>query len=354
MNNQSVQPNLVLSLTSHPPRFPFLLTQLNRVSKQTLFPDLLVLNIAEEDYSEIPKELAILDLPFAFEINLVENLGPGTKLIPTLIKYPTSTIITIDDDIDYPESLIESLWMESKDYPGAIIAARAHQPLFLGRKIAPYLSWDFEITETANRLVFPTGGGGIFYPPNSLHKEVLNTEIYKNMSWSTDDIWFWVHSLRAGTKIRKSRFSFKAENVLESQIIALNSTGNTQITNDLNLLALWNFYNMEPVLNSYMGANGLLHKFSNLGYIRTFRSPDLESVMQKESFQEMVMSFPKSSRMDYLGPILKLEQQILRLRIEENNLRTNLLNLFKNVKSKVFSKIKRSIILSTYKGKPLK
>ena len=99
MNNQSVQPNLVLSLTSHPPRFPFLLTQLNRVSKQTLFPDLLVLNIAEEDYSEIPKELAILDLPFAFEINLVENLGPGTKLIPTLIKYPTSTIITIDDDI---------------------------------------------------------------------------------------------------------------------------------------------------------------------------------------------------------------------------------------------------------------
>ena len=334
MNNQSVQPNLVLSLTSHPPRFPFLLTQLNRVSKQTLFPDLLVLNIAEEDYSEIPKELAILDLPFAFEINLVENLGPGKKLIPTLIKYPTSTIITIDDDIDYPESLIESLWMESKDYPGAIIAARAHQPLFLGRKIAPYLSWDFEITETANRLVFPTGGGGIFYPPNSLHKEVLNTEIYKNMSWSTDDIWFWVHSLRAGTKIRKSRFSYELKTVSLGKSSALSEKGNREIMNDLILSTLWNFYNMEPVFDNYIRDN-----FVSLENVSQDHFEDPESLfvyhfLRDENLEQLISELPMKYRLIYAETIVYLCRSIRIIEKENGKIINNISSFNKNLHRK--------------------
>ena len=342
MFTQSVNPNLILSLTSHPPRFPFLLKQLNRVTRQTLFPDLLVLNITKEDYSEIPKELAILDLPFAFEINLVENLGPGKKLIPTLIKYPSSTIITIDDDIDYPESLIESLWRESKEYPGAIIAGRAHQPLFFGRKLAPYLSWDFEITETANYLIFPTGVGGTLYPPNSLHAEVLNTEVYKDMSWSTDDIWFWVHSLRAGTEIRKSQFLYELKTVGLGKSSALSEKGNREIMNDLILNTLWNFYNLEMVLDNYIREYSISIKNISQDLLQNSDSLFVYHFLQNEKLNQLIAELPMKYRLIYAESIVYLCRNIKIMERQKSEIRRNILSINENLYRKLKHKnIKR-------------
>jgi hypothetical protein len=338
--NQTFQPSLILSLTSHPPRFPFLLEQLTRLADQTFFPDLLVLNIAIEDFPRIPREVTDLDLPFTFEINLVENLGPGKKLIPTILKYPKAIIITIDDDMNYPDNLVESFWQESKKYPGAIIAARAHQPLFIGEELAPYLSWKFEISETSHVLVFPTGSNGVLYPPRSLDDEALNSEAYKELSWSTDDIWFWIHSLRAGTQIRKSEFSYRAESGGSAQFAALNSNGNSLIFNDLHLSVLWNTYEMNSVLEKYIQSHSLSKTYSNLGEIHLFRSRYFEKILREKSFLEMLHQIPMTSRSVYMLPILKLEQQILRLQFEDSQLRNNFNDLFHNVKRKIISKIR--------------
>jgi hypothetical protein len=338
--NQTFQPSLILSLTSHPPRFPFLLEQLTRLADQTFFPDLLVLNIAIEDFPRIPREVTDLDLPFTFEINLVENLGPGKKLIPTILKYPKAIIITIDDDMNYPDNLVESFWQESKKYPGAIIAARAHQPLFIGEELAPYLSWKFEISETSHVLVFPTGSNGVLYPPRSLDDEVLNSEAYKELSWSTDDIWFWIHSLRAGTQIRKSEFSYRAESRGSVKSSALSERGNREILNDLYLSVLWNTYEMNSVLEKYIQSHSLSKTYSNLGEIHLFRSRYFEKILREKSFLEMLHQIPMTSRSVYMLPILKLEQQILRLQFEDSQLRNNFNDLFHNVKRKIISKIR--------------
>ena len=330
--------SLILSLTSHPPRFPFLLSQLKRLANQTLFPDVLVLNIAKEDSWAIPIEVAELDLPFTFEINLVENLGPGTKLIPTIVKYPSATIITIDDDINYPDNLIEALWQESKLYPDVIIGSRAHRPLFISGKLAPYLAWEFEITQTLNHLVFPTGSGGILYPAGSLDKEVLNLEAYKEMSWSTDDIWFWIHAIRAGTQIRKSAFSFRNANIPGSQFVALND-GNGQIINDLNLSFMWDFYSLQSVLDAYLKKFRLSLKCISKTDTYFIRSSEFQNYVNDVTFLEMVRTLPFSKKHEYLNPLLQLEQTILKMNSENASLKRNCVDFCRIVKRKLLSKI---------------
>ena len=46
-----------------------------------------------------------------FEIYWVnENTKPYKKTIPTLRRFPSDVIISVDDDINYPKNFIETLW----------------------------------------------------------------------------------------------------------------------------------------------------------------------------------------------------------------------------------------------------
>ena len=333
--NQTFQPSLILSLTSHPPRFPFLLEQLTRLADQTFFPDLLVLNIAIEDFPRIPREVTDLDLPFTFEINLVENLGPGKKLIPTILKYPKAIIITIDDDMNYPDNLVESFWQESKKYPGAIIAARAHQPLFIGEELAPYLSWKFEISETSHVLVFPTGSNGVLYPPRSLDDEVLNSEAYKELSWSTDDIWFWIHSLRAGTQIRKSEFSYRAESRGSVKSSALSERGNREILNDLYLSVLWNTYEMNSVLEKYIQSHSLSIEYIDEDDFKHLDAFSVYRFIQRENIAQLISQLPANCRMTYAEIVVDLNRRLRLFAIERTSIRQNILSISRNLKRKL-------------------
>ena len=327
--------SLILSLTSHPPRFPFLLSQLKRLANQTLFPDVLVLNIAKEDSWAIPIEVAELDLPFTFEINLVENLGPGTKLIPTIVKYPSATIITIDDDINYPDNLIEALWQESKLYPDVIIGSRAHRPLFISGKLAPYLAWEFEITQTLNHLVFPTGSGGILYPAGSLDKEVLNLEAYKEMSWSTDDIWFWIHAIRAGTQIRKSAFSYKTETTGFVKNSALSEKGNREIVNDLNLYLLWEAYDMEVLLKTYVQDKNLIIRQIQEKNIIESEFFFVHRFVRDHNLMNLMLSLPSKYRSVYAEIVVVLSRRIRIIEINRLSIRINITLIIKNTLRKL-------------------
>ena len=240
----------ILSMTSYPPRFSNLLDCLLNLNEQSVHPEKLVLNIAFEDMKFLPVDLESLQLAFPLEVNATEDIGPAKKLIPTLIKYPNSVIVTIDDDIRYPPNLLQILLNESAANPTAIICMRAHEPSFVDAFPNPYLTWQFEVDNKSNRLCFPTSGAGVLFPPLSLHKDVCDFEQYNSLSFSSDDLWYWIHAIKNRTKMIKTRESFKIKDFGNDVSAPLHSA-NIMILNDYNLEKLWLTYNMNSELQDY-------------------------------------------------------------------------------------------------------
>lgn len=135
------------------------------------------------------------------EIQYCDDLRSYKKLIPALQYYPDSIIVTADDDIIYPPNWLAKLYACHQDNPQAVCCHRGHQITKNdNNEVKPYNDWNWCITKNQNPfLIFPSGAGGILYPPQSLHKEVLNIAALKELAPYADDIWFKAMSLMQGT-----------------------------------------------------------------------------------------------------------------------------------------------------------
>jgi hypothetical protein len=51
-----------------------------------------------------------------------------------------------------------------------------------------------------NTNFFFTGGGGALYPPNSLHEQVSNKELFTKLAPLADDVWFVAMAIFNGTE----------------------------------------------------------------------------------------------------------------------------------------------------------
>lgn len=242
--------SFILSMTSYPPRFNNLLQFLMSLNEQTVYPEKLILNLAYEDIKFLPVDLKSLQLAFPLEVYATEDIGPAKKLIPTLIRYTNSRIVTIDDDIRYPPNLFRMLLDESAVNPNSIICSRAHEPSFLDGFPSPYIAWKFEVEEMSNRLYCPTSGAGVLFPPLSLHKDVCDIDQYRSLSFSTDDLWYWVQAIKNRTRIKKTKESFKIEEIGKDLSTPLHSA-NILVLNNYNLKKLWLTYNMNQELQDY-------------------------------------------------------------------------------------------------------
>ena len=102
----------VVSLTSIPSRLPLIERTLKSLMRQVLAPRRIVLNLPrfsrrENAAYEAP---AFLDGIQAVSIRWCEDLGPSTKLLPTLAEEAADTpIIVVDDDRIYPPNLVADL-----------------------------------------------------------------------------------------------------------------------------------------------------------------------------------------------------------------------------------------------------
>ena len=332
-NPKSVQ--TIVSLTSYPPRFPYLVQQLNQLRKQTKFPDLLVLNIAISDKSMLPDEIENLEFPFFFEINICEDLGPGKKLIPTLLKYPLCSIITIDDDLDYAENLFENLFSESTEHPRDIIAARTHRPRFLTAYPVPYLDWDFDVDRDFSHVLMSTGGGGTLYPPLSLHSEVTNVEAYKELSYSTDDLWFWVHSLRNGTRVRKTKATFLLQELDVAQSSGLSRIGNVEIINDLNLGLLWNTYDIQSTLSLFAQNFGLTLMQSSGHHPCADAIKEEIGINYMDEFVDLLLSLEPRKRLVLTKIILQKSVELKVIKENQEKLKVSVMLVLRNVLRKI-------------------
>ncbi len=131
----TVSPRIVVSLTSLPSRLEHLPHSLDHLLSQSRRPDHVYLNIPEySNRQQIPYVIPQLlmdfldTFPIPTTINRCSDHGPLTKLLPTLKlePIPTTIIVTIDDDIHYPDSLISTLLSAALRYPNAAIGFKGY------------------------------------------------------------------------------------------------------------------------------------------------------------------------------------------------------------------------------------
>jgi len=163
---------IIISLTSWKKRIQNVPMVIQSILTGTKPPDKIVLNLSTDEFllkdKELPTYLLMLKETNKIEINWVkENTKAFKKIIPTMKLYPESVVISIDDDIIYPEFFLEKM-VSKYNETGNIITW-----------------WDSKI----NNIPFVTGDSTLY------DTEKLTPFIYEKLTQeiinsNADDIWY--------------------------------------------------------------------------------------------------------------------------------------------------------------------
>jgi len=211
-------PQLIVSLTTYPARINSVYKTISTLLQQTVKPDKVVLWLAEPQFPDknLPENLTRLQ-EFGLEIKWTENdIRSFKKLIPSLREYPEDIIITVDDDNYYDERLVEFLYNSYLENPECIHARQAFVVKHdgQGKLVMTARNYVYNSTYLPSFLNEPVGCGGVLYPPHVLDDNVLNEEQFMKIVPTNDDLWFWAHALKKGTKIRVIENNYKLKNYI--------------------------------------------------------------------------------------------------------------------------------------------
>ena len=236
----------VISLTSHPARFQTLNTVIEQLLNQRLTPKKIYLNIAAEDMAKLPTAISALESNGILQINSCTNLGPGKKLIPTLMLEKALPIIVVDDDLIFETDLSLKLMIQHQLTPKAIVASRVHKITYANDgKLSTYKNWrkNYSLGDGPAADLFATSGAGTLYKADFFHSDVTDEKVYKELSFHTDDLWWFIQSKRVGTLTKRVPGISKLNYIDGTQEDGLWQSGN-QDRNDSNLKLLLSKYSI--------------------------------------------------------------------------------------------------------------
>lgn len=203
---------LIVSVTSYSRRFPTLPHTLRSLLDQTVRADRTVLWIAHDDMPMLtPEILSLRD--HGLDILACDDLRSYKKIIPALQRWPESFIVTADDDVFYEPGWLAELTAGYDAREPAIVCRRGHRPARDARgELRPYDEWRWQVVDhrPTKDGIFPTGVGGVLYPPNSLAPEVTDHEAFMELCAYGDDIWLYWMGRRAGATYRQVGPYFRA------------------------------------------------------------------------------------------------------------------------------------------------
>lgn len=251
---------IIISLTTIPSRLSQIHLVIERLLRQTLKPQRIILYLKEEN--GLKKE----DMPLNIKNNLdriikrgveikwVPNLNCHTKYYFSLKENPESIIITVDDDGWYNLNLVEELIKSYEKYPLAISSIRVHKIKFDSEGMPlPYSKWDKdydgEDAYIPNMELFATGCGGVLYPPHVLDKRVLDEKLLKELSFKADDVWLkTMEVLKNSPVVKATHKRMTSWSLKSSQKVSLNSDNVGQNKNDIYINNCWKYFNLKKYI----------------------------------------------------------------------------------------------------------
>lgn len=216
---------LIISMTSFPPRIKdvskvwFSIFQQN-VDKAQYH---CVLVLAEPEFPNKEKDLPN-DLITLIDSNLVEliwhptNIKSHKKLIPTLLKYPDSDILVIDDDVIRPQGWLKCFIEDHKKYPTDVITGMVAQYLE-NDKFKMYPNRAFGNTNYGTIIVNgrpANGRGGTLYPAHTFtDPRFFDEDLFMKLTPNSDESWQFYFNRKDKKNIRLISKQFDVSNFVK-------------------------------------------------------------------------------------------------------------------------------------------
>jgi hypothetical protein len=245
---------IIVSLTTYGKRLYEVYLAIESIMQQTIKPNKIVLWLGDDLKNQILPVFLQNQMKRGLEVKYCKDIRSYTKLIPSLKLFPSASIITVDDDVLYYPDLIENLINEHIKCPDLILCARMHFiKLLKNNKPDKYTKWiegynSFDISP----LNFPTGVGGVLYPPNCFNDEVFNENVFLDICKYADDVWLKAMALFSNASSKKIFTHSKNgkdyyPNLQDTRLVDINIGKNM---NDIQLSAVFDKYNLYEKLKS--------------------------------------------------------------------------------------------------------
>jgi len=207
-------PKLIVSLTTIPSRVRYLEEFSRSLLRQTVSPDRIELNLPHEYKRRKFTDLELAQVPSCFDVHRCDDVGPATKLLPTLKRYWESdaVIIYCDDDRVYSEDWIERFLRYAEENPSCAIADEC-LPIESVRvsRLGATRDWKYRLKRAASLGVyrpyhfdgtkFPDiaeGFGGVLVRPDFFNERVFDVP---DQCWPVDDVWLSANIRSSGHEI---------------------------------------------------------------------------------------------------------------------------------------------------------
>lgn len=254
--NRSTE-RIIVSLTTFPLRISKVWLVVESILRQSHQPDKIILWLSKEQFATLemlPARLLKMQ-DRGLEVRLCEgDLRSHKKYYYSFKEYANDVIVTVDDDILYPTDMIESLMNSHKQNPLSVVCRYAFRMCYKNNKLMKYNSWSqlYNYVPPSYETFFGSGGGTLF-PPNSLHCEVLNKNVFSTICFLADDIWLNAMVRLNNVNIVKVNCSNTLLPVINKNNTTLYSVNVGENQNDKQLQNVSAYclvkYNTDPFLN---------------------------------------------------------------------------------------------------------
>lgn len=242
---------VVVSLSTFGERIRFAALAIESVMEQTMKANRIVLWLDNSfnGPGKIPNSLKLLQKR-GLEIRFTDDLGPHTKLIPSLRAFPDAIIITVDDDCYYDYDMIELLYDTHRQYPDSICGNMVVSITDDDGNGVEFKEWGVgTVDDSPSIRPLAMGAGGVLYPPHSFNEEIFDVARIKELCPKADDIWFKAMALLNGTTVVKTCDIYNTEGKKYlphpyDDSIKLETYNVGDGGNDLQFKAVMDYYNL--------------------------------------------------------------------------------------------------------------
>ena len=207
---------LVVSLTTIPPRLQYLKPFVESLKRQKLKPDRLELNLPAEYKFRSFTRADLERIPGEFTVHVCEDVGPATKVLPTLQRYKgtKTTIVYCDDDRVYSANWLERLTYLSSENSDCAIADECMSIRAVALRHGMKKDWLYRLKRGLSLGLYrpysydksshpdvAEGFGGVLVKPSFFSDRVFDVP---EECWAVDDIWLSANIHLAGKRIAYS------------------------------------------------------------------------------------------------------------------------------------------------------
>lgn len=229
--NIDLDKKIIVTLTSFPLRINRVWLVIESLLRQKDQPDEIIIWLSKDQFAGfecLPNNLK-KQSKRGLKIKFVDgDIRSHKKYYYTIKEFPEDLIITVDDDILYRNDFIRSMLEYHKENPRDIISFYSKVILRQENKLITYNKWPkSKVNKRSISEIFFGSGGGTLFPPHSLYKDVLNKELFLDLTPLADDVW-----LNAMSRLNRT-YIYSVSNKFHIPLPVINKNNKTLAENNV-------------------------------------------------------------------------------------------------------------------------